>query len=280
MSTRTVLITGATAGIGLECAAQIAPGAHLVLVGRSEAKLAAAADRVRAHGAAGVHTLTADFAELDSVRALAAAVLDRGDPIDVLVNNAGAVFAARTETVDGYEATFAVNHLAPYLLTETLEPLLLASAPARVVITASTGHYRGDLDFDDLQYQRGGYSIMKAYARSKLANVIYARSLAEELAGAGVTVNAVHPGMVATDIWDGAPRLARPLLALVKRFRMISPEEGGHRLCTLATDPALAETTGRYFEDGAVVEPSAVARDLQVARRLRRVSDELVAPRH
>ncbi|MFI8975188.1 SDR family NAD(P)-dependent oxidoreductase [Nocardia asteroides] len=274
----TVLITGATSGIGIESAVQLAPGRRMVLVGRNGARLAAAATRVRDAQAREVDTLLADFSSLASVRDLACGVLSRYDTLDVLINNAGAVFPTRTETVDGYEATFAVNHLSPYLFTELVKPLVVGATPGRIVVTASTGHYRGDLDFGDLHYRRG-YSIMKAYNRSKLANVLYVRSLAAELADAGVTVNAVHPGMVATGIWDGAPWFARPMVALVKRLRMITPEEGGRRLTSLAVDPDFAVTTGGYFEDGQLREPSATARDSGVGQRLRVVSDELAGLR-
>ena len=225
---KTIVVTGATAGIGLEAALQLAAQGHrLVLVGRSPEKLARAAERVEAAGAAGVDTFVADFASLDSVRGLAAELRSRLDRIDVLVNNAGGVHDKRTLTADGLEATFAVNHLAGFLLTELVKDRVVAAAPARIVFTSSDGHYSGTMDFDDLGFERG-YTIMKAYGRSKLANVLYARRLAAELADAGVTVNALHPGAVATDIWSGAPWFARPVLAVAKRF-MRSPADGGRR---------------------------------------------------
>jgi len=247
-------------------------GHQLILVGRNPGKLATARTQVQANATVEVETLTCDFMSLAAVRALADDVLARHDRLDVLINNAGTVLSRRTETIDGHEATFAVNHLAGYLLTERLKPLLIASAPSRIVMTASIGHYQGTMDFDDLGY-RQGYGIVKAYSRSKLANVLYMRDLSRELAG---TVNALHPGMVSSDIWNGAPWFARPILAVVKRLNMITPEEGGQRLAYLATDPTLSNVTGKYFQNNQIQTPSELAQNDAIAERLRNVSDQLV----
>ena len=275
-SIRTIVVTGATAGIGLESSLQLAAGGHhLVLVGRNPDRLEAAEDAVRRAGAARVHSHRADFASLDSVREVGRDLLERYEQIDVLVNNAGSVPARRTVTEDGIEATFQVNHLGGFLLTELLKRRLVCSAPARVVITSSVGHLRGTLDLDDVGFEGGGYSIMNAYGRSKLANVLYARSLAAELASSGVTVNAVHPGSVATDIWSGAPWFARPVLALAK-LRMLSPAEGGRALTHLAVSSEVEGVTGEYFDRFAPRSPSALARDDELGLRLRDESARLV----
>jgi len=274
---KTILVTGATSGIGLESAVQLAEEGHqLVLVGRDPEKAERTLTDVRRRaGSDRVDALLCDFSSQSSVRALAEEVLERYDRIDVLVNNVGTVFDRRTETEDGIEATFAVNHLGPFLLTSLLRDRIVASAPARIVNVSSVGHYAGTLDFDDLGYERG-YFIMKAYSRSKLAMVLYTRSLAAQLEGTGVTVNALHPGTVATDIWSGAPWYARPVLAIAKRLTMISAEEGGRHITYLATSPEVEGQTGLYFEDDKPKRPAATALDQDVAARLWQESERLV----
>lgn len=275
---KSVLVTGASDGIGLECASQIAalPGHRLVLVGRSPAKLDAAVRRLAAESpATPVSSYACDFARLDDVRRLAGELLDACERIDVLVDNAGAVFDKRSVSVDGHESTFAVNHLAPFLLTELLLDRIVASARGRIVITSSAGHYGATMNFDDLGFERG-YSIMRAYGRSKLANALYARHLARRLDGTGITATCLHPGTVATRIWSGAPWFARPVLAVVKRVSMISPAEGGRHLTRLAVDPALEGVTGLYFDRDQPKRPSDLALDDALADRLYDESRRLV----
>ena len=277
MRGKTILITGATNGIGLEAAVELARrGGRIVMVGRDPQRTeAAAADVMARSGSREVSHLLCDFSSQASIRALAADVLSRLDRLDVLVNNAGGVNKTRRLTGDGIEATFAVNHLGYFLLTNLLLDLLVRSAPARIVTVASVGHRRGTLDFDDLGYERG-YAIMKAYTRSKLANVLFADALARRLAGTGVTSNSLHPGSVATNIWSGAPLWAKPLIQIFFRPFFISPAEGAATIVQLAADPALEGVTGKYFEKGVAVAPAPLARDEALAKRLWDVSARMV----
>lgn len=280
LSGRTVLVTGASSGIGLAASRELARmGAELVLVGRDPARLGAAEAEVKAAASAAatpgaVSALRCDFASLAEVRALAAEVLGRWPRLHVLVNDAGGVSKTREVTADGHERTFAVNHLAPYLLTRLLLDRLKASAPARVVTVASVGHRHGDLDFSDLQMERG-YAIMRAYGRSKLANILFTRELARRLAGTGVTAACLHPGAVATRIWSGAPGLARPLLAAAKWF-MRSPAKGAETVVQLAAAPEVERFAGLYLQDGKPAKASALAQDDELARRLWDESARLV----
>jgi retinol dehydrogenase 14 len=277
-SPRTYVVTGASDGIGLECVSQIArtePDCRVVIVGRNPRRTAAAVGRIRSESPrVSVDSLLCDFADQAAVRRLADDLLATCDRIDVLVNNAGTVFSRRTLTDDGVEATLAVNHLAGFLLTELLLDRIRESAPARIVFTSSAGHYRGTLDLDDLGFEHG-YSIMRAYGRSKLANVLTARQLARRLDGTGITVTSLHPGAIATNIWGGAPWFARPVLALLKR-RMESPAVGGSRLAYLATSSEVEGSTGGYYDHNRLREPSRLAQDDALGQRLYDVSARLV----
>jgi len=275
---KTVLVTGATSGIGLEASVALAgQGARVLMVGRDAARTAAAAAAVAARsGSSDVAHLLADFASLAAVRALADAVRARTDRLDVLVNNAGGVNKTRRLTVDGFETTFAVNHLAPFLLTNLLLDLLVRSAPARVVTVASVGHRRGTLDLDDPGFARGGYTIMRGYMRSKLANVLFASELARRLAGRGVTSNSLHPGSVDTNIWSGAPLWAKPVIAILLRPFFISAAQGAAHVVRLAASPELEGVTGAYFEEGRKVDPAPLGRDEALAARLWDASARMV----
>ena len=202
MQGKVCLVTGATAGIGKVAAAALAAqGAEVVITGRNPQKTRDVVDQIKSEtGNQSIQYLLADFSDLQQVRDLAASFKERCSRLDVLLNNAGAFYNNRKETALGVEMTFLVNHLAPFLLTQLLLDVLRSSAPARIVNVASDAHKYGTMDFDDLGFERG-YFGMKAYARSKLANVLFTYELARRLAGSGVTVNAVHPGHVATDIW-------------------------------------------------------------------------------
>ncbi len=276
LSGKTALVTGASSGIGLEASVKLAKhGAEVLMVARDPKRgEAARADVARRSGSEAVSLLLCDFASQAATRALADQVKNKAKRLDILVNNAGSVSPKRQLTEDGIEQTFAVNHLGYFLLTNLLLDLVVASAPARIVNVSSIGHRQGTLDFDDLGFERG-YGIMKAYSRSKLANVLFTSELARRLEGKGVTVNALHPGAVATHIWSHAPAIARPILAVAKLF-MISPEEGGDRIVYLAASPEVDGKTGGYYEKNRVVTPARLARDPALATRLWSVSSGLV----
>lgn len=274
---KTALVTGASSGIGLEACVKLARlGAEVVMVARSLERGAAALAEVKQRsGSERVSLLACDFGSQKQVRSLAADYRARHPRLDILVNNAGAVSDKRRLTEDGLEQTFAVNHLGYFLLTTLLLDRVEASAPARIVNVASVGHRRGDLDFDDLQYERG-YHIMKAYNRSKLANVVFTLELARRLAGKNVTVNCLHPGVVRTPIWTRAPWFAKPFLAIGKLF-MITPEEGGDRIVYLASSPEVEGQTGGYYEEDRRLYSSRLSQDADIAARLWAASERLVA---
>ncbi len=261
----TIVLSGATGGIGREAARQLAEEGHrLVLLGRDAGKLAAVAAEVR-ESAGSVDTVVADNEDLSSVRAAAAEIRERHERIDVLCINAGTVYDRRRVTQDGHEATFQVNHLAGFLLVELLCDRL--GEGSRIVVTSSVGHRQGTWDWDDIGFERERYSTLKAYSRSKLANVLHARHLAGVLAKRGITVVAFHPGTIGTGIWGHAPWYARPALSLARLF-MGSPATGGAVLTWLATSEQVGRMSGVYFDQRDPAEPSDLARDDWLAARL------------
>lgn len=276
MNGKTCLVTGATHGIGLVTARALAAAGATVLVHGRDGELgrAVAADIARTSGNPAVRFVRADFMHLDEVRELAEQ-LARLPRLDVLINNAGIIDRARRCTAEGYDATFGVNHLAPFLLTNLLLEKLAGSAPARVVVVASEAHRRARLEFGDLMNARVGY--LRAYARSKLANLLFARALARRLPGSAVTVNALHPGVVATQLFRGFPPLARALLATAARPFMRSPARGARTSVYLASSPEVAGQSGGYYRDCRRIEPSAAARCDEAAARLWSESVRLTA---
>lgn len=276
MHGKTCVITGATDGIGLEAAARLgALGARLVLVGRNRAKgeaaLAALHERVPGLTAE-MHY--ADLSRRDEILRLAPALLAAAPRIDVLLNNAGAFFAARALSADGIERTFALNHLGYFRLTALLRERLIASAPARIVNVASEAHRGAQLDFADLQNAKA-YSGWKAYQRSKLANILFTRELARRLAGSGVTANCLHPGFVATGFGDNNRGLWRWLIAVGKQVMAIPVERGAETPVYLASAAAVAGVSGKYFDKCRERAPDAPAQDDAAAARLWAESEKL-----
>ena len=273
---RTIVLTGATSGIGRATALGLARlDSRLILVGRDAGRAEETVAEIRTQtGRKDVEIVRGDFARLADVRRVGEEILARTDAIHVLVNNAGVTLMKRTTTPDGYETTFAVNHLAYFLLTGLLLPRLFAAAPgARIVNVASDAHRWGPLDLDDLQNERA-YKPMRVYGQSKTANILWTRELARRLTGKGVTVNALHPGAVATRLGRGNG----PLLDLVQRaigLFMRSPEQGAATSLYLASDPALEGVSGRYFADRKEKQPAPHATDDTTARRLWEISEGL-----
>jgi NAD(P)-dependent dehydrogenase (short-subunit alcohol dehydrogenase family) len=276
---RTVLITGGNTGLGLESAVAMAgQGARVVFTSRDMQKGSAARTEIRERsGNDDVEVMPLDLANLASVREFASALAGTHDHLDVLDNNAGLMLTSRRETVDGYEMTFQVNHLAPFLLTNLLRDQLAAGDDARIVNVASAAHSsaRKGLDFDDLQATR--YRSYQVYARSKLANILFTRELARRWDDTGITANAVHPGFVASDFGrDGdAGRLTGIVMPLLRPFAL-KPEQGARTQVYVASAPELAGVTGGYWAKSAPATPSAAAQDDAAAARLWEVSEALV----
>ena len=275
MSGRTVLVTGATGGIGLATAFGLAGlGARVGIVGRDAARSEAAATRLRGSREQ-VDVFVADVSSQDEVRRLANEVLAAYPRLDVLVNNVGGYWATRHTTVDGLERTFAVNHLAPFLLTNLLLDRLRASTPARVVTVSSGAQAMGTIDFDDLHGERD-YSGQRAYNQSKLANVMFSSELARRLAGSGVTSNALHPGVVRTNFGrEDSQGWMRLMLPVIRPF-MKGPERGAATSVYLASSAEVEGMTGRYFTNSKPRASSKASQDAAAAARLWEVSVGLV----
>ena len=274
-----VVITGATGGIGLAAAEALAArGARLTIVARNEARAAAAVRRIEAAGSDGVpvDVLFADLASQSSVHRLAAQLLSRHPRIDVLVNNAGAVYPKRRLSDDGIELTWALNHLSPFLLTNLLLQRIKDSRPARIVTTASGAHNGATIPFDDINAERTFGRGFHRYGQTKLANILFTVELARRLEGTGVTANCFHPGVVATGFSPYHGLAARAALKLATPF-MRSPAKGAETLVWLVDSPTVADQSGGYYMDQQLTTPSAQAQDADAARRLWQLSEQQVA---
>jgi NAD(P)-dependent dehydrogenase (short-subunit alcohol dehydrogenase family) len=270
------VITGATDGIGKEAAYGLAlQGAKLLIHGRDPDKGARAVVELIARSRnPAIEFLPADFASLADVRGLAAALMERTPHIDVLINNAGAMFVNRAVSKDGYELTFAVNHLAPFLLTRLLLNTLKRAPQARIVTTASGAHRGATLDFADLQATRK-YAAMGAYGRSKLANILFTRALAKRLEGSTVTATCLHPGFVRTSIARDMGTIPRGIFRLISSF-VRSPHKGAQTLLYLASAEEVHGASGGYYFDCKLTQPAPAAQDDKAAEALWQVSEKLV----
>ena len=268
MKGKVVVITGATSGIGEVAAQRLAGmGARIVLVARDAARGQKTLTRLPSIGAGAPHSIYyGDLSRISESKRVAAEIAAAEPRIDVLINNAGALFSTRRLTSDNLEETFATNHMAYFVLTLRLKASLLAAAPARVVSTASDAHKGYTLDFDDLQAEKG-YSAIRAYGRSKLCNILFTRELARRWSGTGVTANCLHPGFVATRFGDGSGGFLSGIVRIAKTFA-ITPEKGAETIVYLASSPDVAAISGEYFYKCRPATPTAGGRDDAAASRL------------
>ncbi len=281
MSGKTCLVTGATSGIGQVTARELASqGASVVIVGRNPEKSAHTVASIRRDtGNAAVEALIGDLSRQDDVRRVADEFLARWERLDVLVNNAGAVFAKRQLSADGIEMTFALNHLAYFLLTSLVLDRVKDAAGRIVVVSSQAHHYTLGIDYENLTGPRG-HAGFRAYAQSKLANILFTRELARRLENTGVTVNALHPGVVATNILGGNGVSGIFWRLLVKPF-LIGPDKGAETSVYLATSPEVQGITGGYYLQKQPARVSRAAEDGEAARKLWAFSEEIVGlPTH
>ena len=276
MAGKTVLVTGGTGGIGRATAMGLAMmGVHLGITGRDRGRTEEAAAEVRAAGGGQVDVFVADLSSQSEVRRLADEVLQACPRLDVLVNNVGGYWNTRHVTADGLERTFALDYLAPFLLTNLLLDRLKQSAPARVVTVASNAHTTGRIDFDDLQSERS-YSGSRAYSQSKLGNVLFTYELARRLQATSVTANALHPGVVSTSFGAEDPGGVQRLFVPFVRPFLKTPVQGAATSILLASSPDLEQVSGRYFANSKPKRSSKASYDQTAAARLWQVSAELV----
>ncbi len=277
MKGKTVVVTGANQGIGKVSALELAKlGADVVLVCRNADKGRAAVEEIRAAAPASkIDLVVADFASLSDVWRAADEILAIHPRLDVLLNNAGLIVPTRRETVDGLEETFAVNHLAPFLLTTRLLDALRSSPSARVVTVSSTAHRGATMNWDDLQSTRR-YRSFKAYGQSKLANILFTYELANRVKGSTVTANTLHPGVIASGFGQSYPGWLSAVIGIAKPF-MLSNADGAKTSIFLASSPEVEDVSGKYFDKCRAVKSNEASYDVESQKRLWTISEELIA---
>ncbi len=274
MKGKIILVTGGTNGIGLAAARELSRlGGAVTIISRNPEKCARVASEISSATSNPVDFIPADLSTLAGIRAAAAEFRTRHDRLHVLLNNAGAMFSRRYVTVDGYEKTFALNHLNYFLLTDLLLDLIKASAPARIVNVSSGAHYGSSINFDDLQAQKH-YKFMEAYGQSKLANVLFTYELARRLQGTDVTVNALHPGLIATGFARNNGFIYNSAMAVIGLF-IRKPAQGAQTSIYLASSPEVEGVTGKFFIDCKPVESDPLSYDETLAKKLWQVSLDL-----
>jgi NAD(P)-dependent dehydrogenase (short-subunit alcohol dehydrogenase family) len=281
MQGKVVVITGATSGIGAIGAERLARlGARIVMVARDKARAEMTLAWLRAAAPGVNHSVHyADLSRLSEMQRVGAEIAAAEPSIDVLINNAGAVFSRRGITEDGLEATFALNHMSYFVLTAALREQLLAAKAARIINTASNAHRRGHIDFDDLQFSGKKYRGARVYAASKLCNILFTRELARRLAGLGVTANSFSPGFVRTRFGSGTRGFTGLALRIAKVLAAKSPEQGAKTLVYLAASPEVAKVSGEFFYKSRLGKLSVEARDDGKARRLWTESERIAGQR-
>lgn len=274
---KVVVITGATSGIGAIAAERLAKlGARIVMVARDEARAEMTLAWLRAAAPNVNHSVHyADLSRLSEMKRVGAEIAAAERRIDVLINNAGAVFSRRRLTEDGLEQTFALNHMSYFVLTRALHDRLMAAAPARIINTASNAHRRGHIDFNDLQWTHKKYRGSRVYGTTKLCNILFTRELARKLSGHGITANSFSPGFVATRFGNQAGGLASLALRIAKVLAAKSPEQGAKTLVDLACSPEVAHVSGEFFYKSRLGKLSPEAQDDEKARRLWEESERI-----
>ncbi|NTU75047.1 MAG: SDR family NAD(P)-dependent oxidoreductase [Anaerolineaceae bacterium] len=281
MDGRVCILTGATSGVGYQAAKRLAQGgAHIVMVCRSPEKAARVKAELEREYGAQIDVVLADFSRLSQVRKAAAAILAKYAHIDVLINNAGVHYTHRTLTEDGIETVFAVNHLASFLFTRLLLNRLIESTPARILQVNSEGHRFGGLDLTDINWDKRRYKGLQGYGASKVAQLLTVWELTDQLAGSAVTINAVHPGEVRTNIGMNNGLLYQWYQRYLLRWILKDPEISGAAIYYLAAAPEIAGVSGRFFNLTIDEKPAAHALDRSTGKRIWRISEELTGLIH